>query len=417
LASRASPSSAVSPSSTAAAWRIREESRSPQHVTESSDRLVSSPRRKTPWTRSRRSPNISSTPDTASARFAAPTRESIKRRCRFLIRSRVESAPCSSPPFAICAAPISSFVTPEHAETTTSGARSRAVRMIWRTLRMAEASSTEVPPNFMTIMTRFSPPSLKQVDHAPEGQEEEGDDAAEQERKGSPAHQDEDQEYPEESDAPGAVAQIVRQKRRDHVRAVKRGYRNHIEHAEHDVEHDPSVEHLQEVPQPVGKERARIRQKRNQLGENDEQDRAEKRERVVRHRAHDRDEDVVAPHVPKIERVDRHRLGPRDEDAPRRQEREERHEDGADRVDVRDRVERQTAEIARGRIAETERHPAVRDFVDHDREQKYGQYIELLHHPGGCAKGICRRGSRRLRLRLWRSGARSSTGGASRNRS
>src|SRR5262249_10731592 len=116
-------------------------------------------------------------------------------------------------PFAICAAPISSFVTPEQAETTTRGVRSIAFRTIWITLRMAAASSTEVPPNFITIIRAPSPgASLKNADHQVERYVEQGDDTAEEDREGRPAHQEKDQEDPEEPDAPVAVAQIVRQK-------------------------------------------------------------------------------------------------------------------------------------------------------------------------------------------------------------
>ena len=47
-------------------------------------------------------------------------------------------------------------VTPEQAETTTRGVRPRSRSMRLATMRMAAASCTEVPPNFITIIERFS---------------------------------------------------------------------------------------------------------------------------------------------------------------------------------------------------------------------------------------------------------------------
>ena len=44
----------------------------------------------------------------------------------------------------------------------------------------------------------------------------------------------------------------------------------------------------------------------------------------------------------------------------------------ADEVDVADRVEREPSGIARGRVAAAQRHPAVRDFVDHHGEHERG---------------------------------------------
>ena len=45
-----------------------------------------------------------------------------------------------------------------------------------------------------------------------------------------------------------------------------------------------------------------------------------------------------------------------------------RHQHGAERIDMAQRIETQAPEHLRGPIAEVSRHPAVRDFVQGDRK-------------------------------------------------
>ncbi len=78
--------------------------------------------------------------------------------------------------------------------------------------------------------------------------------------------------------------------------------------------------------------------------------------------------------------IDRHWLGPtEDETAKYRQQR--RHQYGADRVDVSQRIETEPAQVFGGGIAATQRHPAVRHLVQGDRQQqRWRQHDEELNH-------------------------------------
>ncbi|MCG3119736.1 MAG: hypothetical protein ALAOOOJD_02247 [bacterium] len=67
------------------------------------------------------------------------------------------NASCRLPAALFLATPSKALVTPAPAETTTRGERSRSRQTILATLRIAAASCTEVPPNFMTIIFAIFP--------------------------------------------------------------------------------------------------------------------------------------------------------------------------------------------------------------------------------------------------------------------
>src|ERR1051325_8427799 len=340
----------------------------------------------------------------------APVSSRIMQACRSLTASRIERAPFSSRSLTAWAAARRSLVTPEQAETTTSGARPSSPRMIRITLRMAVASSTEVPPNFMTIMG--SGPlvysgrggarrSLENLNHQEEGVRKRPDHLAEEERERMPPHQDQDEEDPEETDAPVTHAHLLGEQRRHHMRPVERRYGDHVENAQDDVQDDPAVEHLQEKDRRIGGDRAGFGHELRKFLKHDVDDRANEGEDKIRNGTHDGDEYVVAPHVRKIERVDGNRLRPSDENAPGRDQRKKRNEHRSYRVDVRNGIQRQAPEIARRRVAEPEGHPSVGDFMDHDGKEKNREDIELLRHRGS-PPGKRPAGAVMKPLRVWR---------------
>ena len=75
--------------------------------------------------------------------------------------------------------------------------------------------------------------------------------------------------------------------------------------------------------------------------------RAREREHEIRRHAGERDDDVAAPEVPVIPRIHRHRLGPAEDHlAVRRDPEHRRQEDRHERIDVLDRIPRQTPQLA-----------------------------------------------------------------------
>ncbi len=75
---------------------------------------------------------------------------------------------------------------------------------------------------------------------------------------------------------------------------------------------------------------------------------------------------------------DRHRLGPAQEEAATRAEERDHQHDGAPRVEVLHRVQRQAASGFRGRIAELPGGPAVRELVQHQADEQQRQSQEEL---------------------------------------
>ena len=96
-----------------------------------------------------------------------------------------------------------------------------------------------------------------------------------------------------------------------------------------------------------------------------ETDGPEQRHREVAGRARRRDQDHVLLRLAQIPRVHRNRLRP----AKRRQiqEREnQRHGNGANRIDVSDRVQRESPQQFRRAVTKTSRRPAVGNLMQRD---------------------------------------------------
>jgi hypothetical protein len=74
--------------------------------------------------------------------------------CRYSKRSAIVIAFPSSPRLAKLPASNSELVAPPKAETTTKGFREILSPTMPQERSIAAASSTEVPPNFITIMSR-----------------------------------------------------------------------------------------------------------------------------------------------------------------------------------------------------------------------------------------------------------------------
>ena len=80
--------------------------------------------------------------------------------------------------------------------------------------------------------------------------------------------------------------------------------------------------------------------------------------------------------------LDRHRdgLGPAEEEVRSHQEEKPRHDNGAEGVDVRDRVERQAPEHAGGGVAPPLGNQPVRALVHDDREQQDREEQQRFGH-------------------------------------
>ncbi|MCZ7586732.1 MAG: hypothetical protein M5R36_27225 [Deltaproteobacteria bacterium] len=85
--------------------------------------------------------------------------------------------------------------------------------------------------------------------------------------------------------------------------------------------------------------------------------------------------------------ADRNRLGPTEHDAAGRNQ-EERDDDGADRVNVLERVHRDPPEHPRGGIAELVRRPRVGRFMKRDREHQRGQVYKNMEKDFGVHRGL-----------------------------
>src|SRR5690606_12747521 len=105
---------------------------------------------------------------------------------------------------------------------------------------------------------------------------------------------------------------------------------------------------------------------REQEGEND-------RQRKVDRHPRERDENVPPPVAPEVPRIDRHRLRPPEDEAAGQHQQDRGNEDATDRIDVRNRVQRQPPQHRRRRVPLATRHPPVRYFVEHDREDENRQ--------------------------------------------
>ena len=98
-------------------------------------------------------------------------------------------------------------------------------------------------------------------------------------------------------------------------------------------------------------------------------ERGAERQREVRARARERNQQHVASAAPEPGRVHRNGLGPTDHRHVRDRA-EHRQDDRTERIHVRDRVEREPARLLRGVVTEQERHDPVTDLVQDDRDDQ-----------------------------------------------
>ena len=114
-------------------------------------------------------------------------------------------------------------------------------------------------------------------------------------------------------------------------------------------------------------------------------------------------EEHVAARVPQPARVHRHRLRPADAPGARTARPIAGQDDRAERVDVRDRVQREPAGSLRGVVAEPERDDAVADLVEDDRDDEAAEEDDGLSR--GTAVTATARGQRRCDAQVMQSRA------------
>src|SRR5205807_2641236 len=90
--------------------------------------------------------------------------------------------------------------------------------------------------------------------------------------------------------------------------------------------------------------------------------------------------------VPQLGRVHRYRLGPTERAEPGDGE-QRREEDRAERVDVRERVQRDPPRPLGGVVAEEQGHDPVADLVQDDREEQAAEEDETLFDVSAQAAG------------------------------
>src|ERR1017187_1756408 len=148
---RASPTVAGIPRATKAAVTIALDSRSPYETTLSDVRGVSSPTAQMPRSNCSRASNSECSSEWSSVNSPVPSSSPAVLKCRSRT-CRQRSSALSRSPFPAAAAIASSVsVTFDIALTTTYGCLARRPLTMPAMRSMAVASSTEVPPNFITI--------------------------------------------------------------------------------------------------------------------------------------------------------------------------------------------------------------------------------------------------------------------------
>ena len=152
----------------------------------------------------------------------------------------------------------------------------------------------------------------------------------------------------------------------EHVAAVERRHGNHVEHRQEDVQHDEAVE------QAARRQRRRTP---SSSGITLSSTAATTAMRMLLTGPASGDDREVAPRMPQVAHVHRHRLRPAEQRHARAQHRDQRKQDRADPVDVRERIQRQPAEHARGRVAQLVGRPRMRRLVhrqgqDQDDERR-----------------------------------------------
>src|SRR5436190_4690241 len=150
----------------------------------------------------------------------------------------------------------------------------------------------------------------------------------------------------------------------DDPRAVESGDRDQVEDEQHDVHEQEPEDEPRELP----------------AGNDAEDEPGGDRQSEVRERAGQRDEGFVALPVPEVGRLVRHRLavGERDEGRPDRDEQEEEggQHHGAEAVDVRPGIERESPPSARRRISEPVGDEGVGVLVDDDARDQSDQQVQ-----------------------------------------
>lgn len=148
------------------------------------------------------------------------------------------------------------------------------------------------------------------------------------------------------------VGHLRRQQLHEHVRAVERRQRNHVEDREVDVVDDDELEDLVDADAQVA----------HRALDDEQGDEREEGRHEVGKRPCERDEDVVAARLLEVARVDDDGLGPAEAH-------EEQH-DEADRVDVRGRVHRQAPHEERRPVAQGNGDARMRVLVDDHRDDQ-----------------------------------------------
>ena len=164
MARRTSTHSPGSPWAASAAATRRELQSSPMPAT----RSVSSSVGGTPSRSSRTAPRRWASALIAAAAPSPAASSAAIAAWRAPICSRLFASPASSPPSARASRWSSALVTPDSADTTTTGRSATRGRMMSASRRIAAASPTEVPPNLQTIIAPTPPrPAARQAGWRP----------------------------------------------------------------------------------------------------------------------------------------------------------------------------------------------------------------------------------------------------------
>ena len=142
---------------------------------------------------------------------------------------------------------------------------------------------------------------------------------------------------------------------RQHVAAVERRHRHHVEHRQQHVELTNARTDLASEPVRDLERRTPDTTHSSSAGDHRQHQVAGRPGRRNQH-------ELLPPVAAQVPDVDRHRLRPADERQVR-DHRDQRKQDRADRIDVHGRIERHAAEQSRRRIAQPVRRPRVRRFV------------------------------------------------------
>ena len=178
------------------------------------------------------------------------------------------------------------------------------------------------------------------------------------------------------------AAVLMRHERKQDLGAVQGRQWDEVEDGQDDIDvHDGR--HDREDRHPCGG-----RGSVGYIHEHQAQDSAEdERQEQVRSRTGERDQEFALALVLQIIGIVRHRLGPAEREV-REQKCGERHQDGAEGIDMLQGIQGQTAGQACGRVAQAVSHESVRDFMEDDREYEDDERQYCEHDKAMIAYGF-----------------------------